>query len=347
MITDNLIYDAETEILQNIVRLANKDATFSATWQRDALKRIGTLRQLNLRVLSDLDMEKALKSDITDAAIDATKELDVLATQATGLKAIPIDADPAMKQIISAWNKTALDDFNLTNQRLLTGANKVYTNIVNKTAFKVLAGATDLQSALAQTCREWAMKGIPSIVDKAGRTWSTEAYSQMILRSTIRSVTTEVQFQRADEFGTDLIEISSHGGARPGCAPYQGRIFSRTGKNKKYPSLKATTYGEPSGLFGIQCKHSCYPYFEGVSKKTYKPNDTKENAKDYEESQVQRRYEREIRASKREVKVLSELGNTDTLKMAKHTLANRQANLKGFLEETGRTRRAGRELIYS
>src|SRR5574344_1273551 len=112
----------------------------------------------------------------------------------------------------------------------------------------------------------------------------------------MRNATTESQIERMDELDEDLIEVSSHAGARPLCAPYQGHVYSRTGKSTQYPSLDSTSYGEPAGLFGINCGHVMYPYFPGT-KQTYKPTDDEsQNVEDYKESQKQRQIERSIRS---------------------------------------------------
>ena len=63
------------------------------------------------------------------------------------------------------------------------------------------------------------------------------------------------------------MEVTAHAGARPEHAEWQGKIYSRSGKSKKYPSLvKVTGYGTGPGLGGWNCRHSMFPYFEGMGR---------------------------------------------------------------------------------
>jgi hypothetical protein len=154
-----------------------------------------------------------------------------------------------------------------------------------------------------------------------------------------------MQFARMDEYGTDLIEVSSHLGARERCAPFQGRIFSRSGKSKKYAAWSSTSHGEPAGLLGINCHHVIYPYISGKSTQRYEPYDPAENRRIYEESQQQRLFERKIRKQKRELALLETIGDEQGAKDAKQAIRATQSELRAFLSETGRGRRRDREQI--
>jgi hypothetical protein len=172
----------------------------------------------------------------------------------------------------------------------------------------------------------------------------------MIIRTNVRKVTTETQLTRMDEYEISLVEISSHVGARPLCEPYQGKIYSLKGATDKYGDLyKDTSYGEPAGLFGINCGHQMFPYIEGT-RKTYNPIPEKENNEAYKESQQQRALERNIRYGKRELASLeAQLPSPERdalINNTKKTIANRQERMRDFIKETDRVRRYGREQIY-
>ena len=83
-------------------------------------------------------------------------------------------------------------------------------------------------------------------------------------------------------------------------ALWQGKVYSISGKSKKYPKLStATGYGTGGGLKGWNCRHDFYPFFEGISERANLPVDVTENNRQYELSQKQRAMERSIRATKR------------------------------------------------
>lgn len=126
--------------------------------------------------------------------------------------------------------------------------------------------------------------------------------------------------QRMDEMDCDLVETTAHMGARPSHAVWQGRIFSRRGKSREYPDfVESTGYGSGEGLMGWNCRHNFYPYFAGISRRAYTNKELKKLAEhkviykgkeynDYEAGQIQRRMEREIRATKRELTGLDTAG---------------------------------------
>lgn len=65
--------------------------------------------------------------------------------------------------------------------------------------------------------------------------------------------------------GCDLVEVTAHAGASPEHAGWQGKVCSRSGKSKKYPSIvEATGYGTGPGLGGWNCRHNMFPYYEGT-----------------------------------------------------------------------------------
>ena len=352
-----LLYRAETEILMDMVRFLRNGNIASAEWRQTCLSRMGALTQDANKII-DRYKEAILYgtlSKVDEAAMEQLLKSEAIYMKARAkgaplLNPLPIDADPAISQTIAAWQATAKDQMNLAMATLLQNSGSLYVNTINRTTSQVITGAMSGREALVRTIREWAETGVPSIVDKANRQWTTEAYANMVIRTNVRRVTTEVQMQRAQEYDSDLIEVSSHAGARPLCAPYQGRVFSLSGKSEKYPPFSSTSYGEPAGLLGINCGHIVYPFFEGISRQTYAPDDTpekrSENERIYQESQRQRALERSIRAAKRELAIYETLGDNDAIAQAKMLVRDRQATMREFIDDTGRTRQRAREQVY-
>lgn len=353
----DLLYAAETEILTDIARLLRGGAVASADWKIEKLRKLGALNDRAAEVLRKYRdaIQAGVMSEVDEAAMDALLRGEATFRRAkeagaTLADALPLDADPAIKATIATWQKSAVNQMNLAMATMLEQTGQLYVDTINRTTFQVLTGAMSGREALVKTVKEWAASGVPSIVDRAGRQWTTEAYSNMVIRTNTTRVATEVQFKRAEEYGADLIEVSAHAGARPLCAPYQGRIYSLSGTSEKYPAFSSTSYGEPAGLLGINCGHLTYPFFEGISRQTYSPDETKakkeENARVYQESQKQRAIERSIRAAKREAAVFESLGDKAALAQAKSLIGDRQAAMRDFIKETGRTRQRGREQVY-
>ena len=375
------IYEHLTDqLMVNIAKLLakNGDMTSTAEWQIKKLTQLGQLNQQNIRIIADLTK---VCPDLTvyaieNAALKAAAELEP-AFQAASIagitgKTIETRASPGILQALTHYQQQAKNTLNLVNTVMLYKAKDAYTGMVNKAVNianreeylaalgkntgSVVAGIQSRTGALRQCIREFSEKGLPGFVDKSGREWAPEAYINMDIRTTVNNVAHQAQFARMDDYGVDLIEVSSHSGARPRCEPYQGRLYSRANKSGfvedlngnrlYYAPWNTTSYGEPAGLLGINCGHQIYPFFPGLSRQTYSPTGNKEeNDKAYEQSQKQRYLERRVRSAKREAAMLDALGDKEGFAEASRLLKQRQQALKDFTAGTGRTLRLDRTQV--
>lgn len=326
-------------------------------WRLQKLAEIGALDKKCIKTISQYSglASDMLETVITQAALGTLSQLEPafaeLVRQGILGNAVAPSASTGIKQALNMYQKQAKDTLNLVNTVMRYKAKEAYINAVNKAAEiankqeylntlnKATAGAAtgsvSRQQALRQCIKEMSEKGIPAFVDKRGREWTPEAYINMDIKTTVSNVAHETQFARMDDYGIDLIEVSSHMGARPRCAPYQGRIYSRSGKNKNYPPWSSTSYGEAAGLLGINCHHKVYPYIEGISIQRYFPYKDEENSKRYKNTQVQRQLERDVRKSKRECAMLDAIGDKKGFSDAAIKLKQRQERLKAYCKEKG------------
>ena len=356
----------EDQLLQNIVKRIKRtddlldeiengdgDSTLITAWQVEALAQLGDLTQEQIRTIARESDKTAdeIKDMLERAGYSLIDDMEDILQNGVdqGILRPPEESarkSEVLNEILLAFEGQARDTFNLVNSILIDQAGKQYTGIVNRTVGTVLAGSTTPREAIRAGVRELAEKGVPALVDKTGRRWSTEAYLSMVTRSMNNEIANKMQDARFDEMGVDLVEVSSHAGARPRCAPYQGRVYSRSGRHPYYPALNTTSIGHPAGLFGINCGHVKYPYFEGDSK-TYKPYPKMENDRIYEESQKQRYLERKIRHAKRELELMQTLGDEKGVEEAKAKIRQRQEAMRKFIDDTDRTRRYDREQIVT
>jgi hypothetical protein len=318
-------------------------------WQIRKLAELGDLNRDVIKLISIESgaAEPLLNKIIEQAGISDVKTLDVALGKAADDgyvdHAVPLEQDTAIYDTLRAYQRGASNSLGKIHSGMLSGAGEAYRDIIAQTAANVLAGVATVRDSMAKTAAKWAERGLPAMKDKAGRNWSVEAYSRMVVNTTMNNVANDMQWRRMDSYELDLIEVSSHAGARPLCAPYQGRIFSRNGKTKGYKRLAETSYGQPAGLFGINCRHVSYPYIPGVSVQTYFPYPAAENAKVYAQSQQQRALERAIRKAKGAAQAAKEAGATDVAKDLNARVRTRQKQMRAFIDETGRTRRYDRE----
>lgn len=355
----------EDDLLQNIAEYLSGGRTDipAAQWKIQQLASLGKLDKANIRTIAEYsgiaaDMEEIA---MTRSALKAVGEMDEgfgkLAADGI-ISGTEVPMEETALQTAAMFSKQAKDRLNKVNTVMRyfaknTAAAAVYKaeelinkqqhlDTLNKAAGKVIMGAESRQTAVRQCIKEMSERGIPAFVDAGGRQWSPEAYINMDVRTTCSNVAHEAQFTRMDDYNIDLLETSSHPGARPKCSLDQGKIFSRSGKHKKYPAWKTSSYGEPDGILGINCGHHIYPYIEGVSTQTYFPYDKEENDKLYKQKQEQRKLEREVRSAKREVSMLNAAGDKEGAKLAKERVKSRTAAYNAYCEKAGLPRKADR-----
>ena len=353
------MYKLETDLIIETIYQLQKGNIASANWYAQKLRNLGVLENKNKKIISEgfKDIEATLMDELITAQNNVVNELDSMATSLG--QASRTNIDPQLKSILDTYHLKAMNDINQTGSTMIRQLNKIYIDAIDDIIASKLVTGEALQKTVKKVSTKIINSGVTCLIDKARREWSIEAYSNMVVRANTRQVSTQTQLTKFDEYNIDLVEISSHLGAREKCEPYQGKIYSRSGKHKVYPALSTTSKGEIDGLFGINCGHRMYPYIEGT-RKTYKPYRERENNKAYEESQRQRLLERKVRQtkhdiqnSKRTIQLAEKTGDKagvriaqDNLNRQNALLRQRQANLRAYTKEVGRTLRPTRTTIY-
>lgn len=229
-------------------------------------------------------------------------------------------------------------------------------NILNSNTAAVVSGAESRTKAVRTTIHEMAQKGIPAFVDKSGREWSPEAYVNMDIRATVKNTALEAQFSTMDSLGQDVFEVSSHPGSRPKCRPWQGKLISRSGKTTeitdingrkhKVIPLSQTSFGEPDGLFGINCGHRPRGVSDGLFRKSSVEYDDEEDKALYNKVCKQRELERRVRKSKTEADMLEAAGDTEGAKQVRQKLTEQNKALKSYCDSNGLKYRSDRVKTY-
>lgn len=227
---------------------------------------------------------------------------------------------------------------------------------INASTMSVSVGAEARTTALRRTIKQLADQGITGYVDAGGHKWTPEAYINMDIRTTVHNAAIQGQKARSEDYGVSTFQISSHGGARPLCAPYQGKFYSWDGssgvvedlygRKYQYESIYNTSYGEPAGIFGINCGHRPNTFVSGYNVPRFEPTqDDAENARQYELSQKQRYYEREIRKDKTEALAYDAAGDKEAFNKKAVQIKDKNAQYKAFCQDNGLTQRLDRTQV--
>lgn len=130
---------------------------------------------------------------------------------------------------------------------------------------------TQLKFATGQTIKELQKelrealvnKGIGGITDKRGRVIPFVVYADLLARSIVSETQNTSILNVAKEYNKDLVKMTEHKTACPVCQKYEGKIYSISGKDKRYPELN-TIPGFNKGYNNIhpRCRHRISVYIE-------------------------------------------------------------------------------------
>lgn len=123
-----------------------------------------------------------------------------------------------------------------------------------------ITGAT--RKAIADSIAGQLKEGLVTLIDKGGRKWSLEAYSNMLTRTMFVKSANDGIINKLLAGGEDLVQVSYHGADCKLCQPWEGKILSISGLNPVYPS-KAEA--EDNGLMHPNCRHRYLPYRETLA----------------------------------------------------------------------------------
>lgn len=322
-------------------------------WQIEKMQELRMLNKDTIKALSKATglAEMEIIKAVNDVGYATIADIDNV------LSAVyePLPTNHIDTILASLVQQTFRELDNFVNQTLITTnygegtVTRMYRKIVEESTAKVLAGTTTINKAIAETVIKWADKGIEtSFIDKGGHVWSLERYADTVIRSTVNRTYNELRMSRMDDYGVDLVLVSSHPDPREACAPIQGRVASvkRPGENNsKYPSIYEFGYGEPAGLRGINCRHMFYPFVEGLNINNQIQYTEEEMTRNRELSQKQRYYERQVRKAKRSLMLAEEIGDEETIEKWKKIVRNRQATLREFVNENNLVRRYDKERV--
>ena len=233
----------------------------------------------------------------------------------------------SMSQLIKAAQKQTVGELkNLTRsmgfKNVLfgtTGVKGMYQREMDMALLKVCTGTFSYDAAVDECIHRLAQSGLRTIDYASGKSYQLDTAARMCVRTGMSQLSgkiTEANLQQSDH---DLVITSQHMGSRLEHAVWQNKVFSYSGKSKKYPDfVKETGYGTVTGLKGANCAHDFYPYWEGASvvpDNVIVPESKVIDGKKYtyyQMTQQQRKMERQIRATKREIEAQNMVGGEVT-----------------------------------
>ena len=338
-------------ILQQVMKELNADAArqMEIAEETNAYKRdvAEIINQTTADALEAGDMLTAMAGDM-----DWNEDMRLWKTHG-----VDLTKDNALSQIINAvqaQTRGAVRNITGTTMNLAVGGIPVpnlYQNALDLCTIKVCAGIS-YQQAINETVKRYAQAGL-TVKSPSGRNYHIDTAARMAVRTGVGQLCGQITQHNIQKTGSDLVYVDAHAGARPEHAVWQGKVYVYNSTNaSKYPQygdfFNETDYGSVTGLLGANCMHNFYAYWPGDPIPEFKePDPVNINGKEmtyYECTQEQRKEERAIRQTKRELDAAKALGDTEAVKqlqqklsgqMAKYTSFSTAANLRPKYERMG------------
>lgn len=300
------------ELLVNIGKhITAPTWTHTAAWEIQKLSELGQLTQENAAIINKWikQMPREVRETMEATRAEALDRLEKQMEQAAQDGYITPPARDSTAQVLEDMAAQAVDRYNLVNTNMINSSVEIYQQgildvaqsvaeaeaknrellasagaiqgILNEAAANVATGAETrtqaVRRAIRRAIKRISDEGLTGFVDRAGRSWTPEAYVNMVTRTTVHNVAIQSTRARMQDYNTQVFQVSSHAGARPLCYPYQGKFYSwdntsgeielGDGSVVRYEGLDRTTYGQAAGLFGrhiCRIKTSLTPLLRGV-----------------------------------------------------------------------------------
>lgn len=243
------------------------------------------------------------------------------------------------------------------NVDMAQGALSLWNRCVAEAAAKVNAGTETAERAIHQAVRRMMREGISTVAYRDAETGRQTVVNRIdvAVRRHVRTQIAQDGMRRTLDVcggaGIRLVEVSSHGGARPSHAKWQGRVYSLDGDVEiggvRYRDFyRETGYGKVDGLGGANCRHSFGPWVPGAPRMySAEPGHPSGLPSDevYRLTQGQRRRERDIRQTKRELAGAQLIADKDAsmaniaeVEKLKAKLRGQQDGLRRYIDEANR-----------
>lgn len=346
MVLDPQMKQLEERIMADIVRRIriNGEITRAADWQITRLQQLGvSMEYVQNEIqralgLSVEDIEK-LYSDIIESGYARDNSL----YEAVGVQQIPFEENAELQQLISSVATQTSETMTNITQSLgfatrdpsgkLTWSPlaQYYQNTLDGAMLDIASGAFDYNTVIKRVVNEMTNSGLRTIDYATGHKNRVDVAARRAIMTGMSQITAKVNSDNMDALGTEYVEVTWHGGARPSHQVWQGKIYHwRKGGEPKgvklnYPDfVESTGYGTVQGLCGANCYHDFYPFVPGISEPNYtdeelKAMNDKENTPRefggkqytaYEAAQRQRQLETTMRAQREKIHLL-EVGGAD------------------------------------
>lgn len=342
--------DAEVEIISRLARRLQVGVDLPG-WELETLTRLRALSTEALGILSALDDEISgvIQRAISEAYLGAGISQAEVAAAAS---AIPPSAAASsnMRASVALIVRDLQEPLDGVRATMLRAVPDVYRRIIGETVALTTARGMSKRDALQRATVSFLRRGITEIRDEAGRRWDIQDYTNMAVRTGYNRARDEGHLASIRRVGLDFVTIQPGPRACEICDGWARKILSLNGQTgdiqteDRVTGKRITVHVDATldqalkaGYKHPNCRCSTKAYIPGLTRpeSLVRPPWDQEG---YQNQQIQRRVEREIRKAK-----LAEAAGDPT---ATARVRRRQGQMRELLRENPYLkRRSDREQI--
>lgn len=242
------LYGQAVQHLLTIVARRLAQGITEEGWAERKLLEFAGLRQDILTTITGLqaDSRAAITSAVLDGydhgARQGVDDLRQIGVRTTLTRTNTRTVRALINETISAVHSTHL--------RILRSTTDTYRSAVAEAVGQTVAGADTRRQAAQRVLDRLANSGITGFVDDAGRSWELASYAEMATRTGTGRAQVAGALDRYEAAGRDLVIVSDSPQECSSCRPWEGRVLSVSGKDRRYPSVGRAT---SAGLLHANC----------------------------------------------------------------------------------------------
>lgn len=321
----------EEEIMKDVVRRIQKaqKITSSADWQLQRYMVLGH---------STEDVEAIIRQAVGNDWADTFRLYDeVIEQEYVRSKAlyeqvnayfVPYEQNYELQQLTNALIQQSNDElFNISKslgfmvdmgggRKVFTPLSEIYNGYLDNAITMMASGAFDYNTMIRKVVGEMTASGLRTVDYASGHSNRVDVAVRRALLTGMGQLAGKIADMNGQALGTDRYEVDWHPGARPDHAVWQGRVWTRQ------QLVDICGLGSGPGLLGWNCRHTYYPFLEGISVRNYSDQwleemDRKEAQRiryrgkeynTYEATQKQRQMETAMRAQREKAQLLKQGG---------------------------------------